>query len=415
MRILHLLDHSVPRRSPYSLRTMSIMQQQRDMGWQTVQLTGLRQGPAESDRNGGEWQFFRTEAPPDALLAATPRAGAAAGARAVDGTRSWSGFDPLQRIATLNCLARRLRVVVKLTRPDILHAHATAQNGLAALRVGRALGLPVVFEACPGWSDPQTGAARIIARTAETYVARRADAVTASSEAMRSDMRKRGVRRVTVVPAAVARFYRGSPRPRDAALARRLGLEQGPVIGYVGPFYAHEGLALLLEAMPPLLMASPSLRLLLVGAGPEEAALRARVEQLGLAGKVVFSGPVARRHNPLLHSLIDVLVYPRLPLRLAELVPAIKPLEAMARGQLVLASNVGSHRELVQHGRTGVLFQAGSREALTGAVLRLLSERGGWPTMCASARWFTEFERTWPTSVARYAPVYEQLMKRARR
>ncbi|MEO7497831.1 MAG: glycosyltransferase [Massilia sp.] len=393
MRILHLLDHSVPRRSPYSLRTMSILQQQRELGWQTIQLTGPRQGQVEVDRNRSGWHFYRTEAPEASLL----------------------GGQLLARMASLNCLTRRLRAVAKLTRPDILHAHASAQNGLAALRVGRDLGLPVVYEASPGWSDPAGGLARAIARTAETYVAQRADAVTTSSEAMRVDMRERGVRRAIVVPDAV-NLHKFDPVPaRDAGLARRLGLGDGPVIGFVGPFYAHEGLALLVGAMPALLAGLPSLRLLLVGAGPEEASLRQQVLQLGLAGKVVFSGLVARRHNGLYHSLIDLLVYPRLPLPLAEVVPAIKPLEAMAHGHLVAASNVGSHRELIQHGRTGFLFQAGSAGALAEAVLRLLADRACWQGLRAGARWFVEYERTWNSSVARYAPLYEKLLERRRR
>ena len=393
MRILHLLDHSVPRRSPYSLRTMSILQQQRALGWQTFQLTGPRQGPAAADANNSDWHFFRTE----------PAAGPLA---------RW----PLTtRLATLNALAQRLHAVVRLTRPDILHAHASGQNGIAALRVGRALGLPVVFEAAAGWSDPRDGMSRTIARLAETYVARRADAVTTNSDALRIDLRERGVARVTVVPDAVNLDRLAPVPPRDGAQARRLGIEAGPVIGYVGPFYAHEGLSLLIDAMPAMLSAVPTLRLLLVGAGPEEAALRRQVAQMGLNGKVIFSGPVARRHNPQYHSLIELLVYPRLPAPLANLVPAIKPLEAMALGHMVAASNVGSHRELIQHGRTGFLFQAGSAQALSEAVLRLLAERGCWPGMRNAARWFVEYERTWHTSVARYAPLYDMLLTRRRR
>ena len=61
-----------------------------------------------------------------------------------------------------------------------------------------------------------------------------------------------------------------------------------------------------------------------------------------------------------------MLVYPRLSMRLTELVTPLKPLEAMAQGRLVLASDVGGHRELIRDGETGTLFKAGT-------------QRGSWP------------------------------------
>ena len=74
------------------------------------------------------------------------------------------------------------------------------------------------------------------------------------------------------------------------------------------------------------------------------------------------------------YQLIDVLVYPRLPMRLTELVTPLKPLEAMAQGRLVAASDVGGHRELIKDGQTGVLFRANDADALAQSVLALLDQ-----------------------------------------
>jgi glycogen(starch) synthase len=57
------------------------------------------------------------------------------------------------------------------------------------------------------------------------------------------------------------------------------------------------------------------------------------------------------------YNLIDVLVYPRHSMRLTELVTPLKPLEAMAQGRLLVASDVGGHRELIRDGETGILFK----------------------------------------------------------
>jgi glycogen(starch) synthase len=392
MRILHLLDHSTPRHSAYTQRTMAILREQRALGWHTSQLTGPRQGPVEADRNRDGWHFFRT-APAGGALERVPLFGA------------------------VSLIARRLRKVAQLTRPDLLHAHSPAENALAALGVGRRLGLPVVFEVHAGWGEPESGLRRQLARAVETYAARRADAVTTSSEGLRAQLEAGGVRRarLTVVPNAVDLRRFPAAQPRDAALARRLGLGDGPVLGFVGALHPYEGLDLLLAAMPALLRARPGLQLLLAGRGPQQDWLKARALRLGLGNSVVFAGHAALERSAALHALIDVLVFPRLPLRQAELVPDGGLLEAMARGCLVAASNVGSHRELVEHGRTGILFEAGKHDALADAIEVLLAAPASWPALRGAARWFVEYQRSWDVSVGRYVPLYQRLLARRRR
>ena len=74
------------------------------------------------------------------------------------------------------------------------------------------------------------------------------------------------------------------------------------------------------------------------------------------------------------YGLIDILAYPRKAMRLTELVTPLKPLEAMAQRKLVVASNVGGHRELIEDGVTGTLFPAGDPKALTDALDTLVRQ-----------------------------------------
>ena len=91
-----------------------------------------------------------------------------------------------------------------------------------------------------------------------------------------------------------------------------------------------------------------------------------------------------------------MLVYPRHSMRLTELVTPLKPLEAMAQGRLLVASDVGGHRELIDDGETGVLFRAGrSRRRWPTRMLRLLAKRDRWPRCATQARRFVENERNW--------------------
>ena len=100
-------------------------------------------------------------------------------------------------------------------------------------------------------------------------------------------------------------------------------------------------------------------------------------------------------------------------MRLTELVTPLKPLEAMAQGRLLVATDVGGHKELIRDGETGVLFRAGSADALADAVLGLLARRTDWPSLRAAGRRFVETERSWRTSVSHYQPVFDHLTQLA--
>ena len=221
--------------------------------------------------------------------------------------------------------------------------------------------------------------------------------------------------KVTVIPNAVDIEGFAAGAAPDPELQRRLGLEGALVLGFIGSFYAYEGLAVLLRALRQMLATNGRARLLLVGGGPQEAQLKALAAELGLADKVVFAGRVPHQDVPRYYDLIDVLVYPRLSMRLTELVTPLKPLEAMAQGRLVAASDVGGHRELIRNGETGVLFAPGDPAALAAAVGKLLGSPERWPQIKAAARQFVERERTWPLSVARYEDVYARILQQPRR
>ncbi|MRX06446.1 glycosyltransferase, exosortase A system-associated [Pseudoduganella sp. FT25W] len=398
MRILHILDHSAPLHSGYTFRTLAILGQQRRMGWDTIHLTSAKQGetPAEQEVDG--WHFFRT--PP--------------------ARRWWARLPLLAQIAVVTGLARRLRQVASAARPHVLHAHSPSLNAIAALHVGRALDIPVVYEIRAFWEDAaadhgtsRPGGLRYrLTRALETYALRRVDAITTICEGLRDDIIQRGIPapRITVIPNAVdSSRFRAAPPP-NRMLARRLGLSGKLVIGFIGSFYAYEGLALLLQALPRLLTTTPALQLLLVGGGPQEQALRALTDQLGLQHQVIFAGRAAHDQIAEYYSLIDILIYPRLPMRLTELVTPLKPLEAMAQGRLIVASDVGGHREMIEHGKTGLLFKAGDAEALAGQVRHLIRHMELWPVLRSQARAYVESERSWKSSVARYGDIYQRLL-----
>ena len=401
MKILHVLDHSIPLHSGYTFRTLSILREQRKLGWETFHLTSPKQvncSVPEEDVDG--WHFYRTP-PVTGLLGKLPGLG---------------------QNALMKQLETRLLEIATRLRPQILHAHSPVLNAIPALRVGRKLGIPVVYEVRAFWEDAAVdhgttteGSLRYaLTRRLETSALRRASHVFTICEGLRTDIVGRGIpqEKVTVIPNAVdIESFEPGGEP-DSALKAKLGLSDASVVGFIGSFYAYEGLDLLLESLPLILKQRPEVRLLLVGGGPQDATLKAQAQRLGLADKVIFTGRVPHDQVQRYYDLIDVLAYPRHSMRLTELVTPLKPLEAMAQGRVLVASDVGGHKELIRHGETGMLFKAGNVQALTQTLVDLLAAHESWPTMRTAGRRFVEEERNWTVSVANYSSVYAALLNR---
>jgi PEP-CTERM/exosortase A-associated glycosyltransferase len=398
MRVLHVLDHSIPLHSGYTFRTRSILREQRALGWETFHVTGSKQhsGDALEETVDG-LHFYRTPASKSAL----------------------ARLPVLNQKEVIDGLSRRLAEIIPQVKPDVLHAHSPSLNAIAALRAGKKFGIPVVYEVRAFWEDAavdhgtsaENGLRYRATRALETWALKRADAVTTICEGLRRDIVARGIpaEKVTVIPNAVDidKFSVGGSA--DQELKARLGLQGSRLIGFIGSFYAYEGLDILLRAVPQLAARLPDLRVLLVGGGPQDAQLRQLANDLDITDKVVFTGRVPHDQVQKYYDLLDVLVYPRLSMRLTDLVTPLKPLEAMAQGRILAASDVGGHLELIADGKTGVLFKADDPASLAEKVGALLEEQQQWPALRAAGRQYVERERNWPVSVARYKNIYGRL------
>lgn len=399
MKILHILDHSIPLHSGYTFRTRAILEQQRVMGWQTFHLTSAKhQGAILDVENIDGFEFFRTRS----------------------SSNFFSGLPILNQLIIVRSLEKRIDEVIKEVNPDVLHAHSPALNGLAAVRAGRRNRIPVVYECRAFWEDAavdhgtsnEGGLRYRMTKALETYVFRHANAVTTICEGLRDDIISRGVaaNKVKVIPNAVdiERFTFGVEADND--LRKTLRLDGKKVLGFIGSFYAYEGLPLLLDAMPTMIKHSPNIRLLLVGGGPQEALIKKKVTELDLGNEVIFAGRVPHDQVQAYYNQVDVFVYPRLAMRLTNLVTPLKPLEAMAQGRLVVASDVGGHKELIRDRHNGYLFKAGDVDDLAQTVTGLLSEEEKWPELKRAGRQYVETERNWQVSVANYQSVYPDLV-----
>jgi len=400
MKILHVFDHSIPLQSGYTFRSRAILREQGRRGWQTVHVTSGKHGKVTASVETVDGLAFNRTAPPAPWVDRLP---------------------VLNQLAILTALKTRVKDVIARERPDVVHAHSPAINGAAALLAARELGVPVVYEIRAFWEDAavdhgtavEGGLRYRLTRALETWVVRNANAVFTICEGLRADLAQRGVpeAKITVIPNAVDAEHFQFGLPRDRELAQTLGIGDSPVLGFIGSFYAYEGIVDLVKALPEVVKRLPELRVLLVGGGPCHAEVTALVRELGLERTVIVTGRVPHAEVDRYYSLVDVFCYPRRPMRLTELVTPLKPLEAMAQGRLVLASDVGGHKELIRHGETGWLFRAGDQAALAAGIVGMFEARERWPALREAGRRFVETERNWPVSVANYAPVYERVSK----
>ncbi len=402
LRILHVFDHSLPLHSGYTFRSANILREQRKLGWETFHLTSPKQvncTAAEEDADG--LHFYRTPQP-GGILGRLPM------------VNQW---------ALMGATEHRLLGLARELKPDLLHAHSPVLNAWPAIHAGERLGIPVVYEIRAFWEDAavdhgtqsEGGLRYRITKTMETRAVRRADQVVTICRGLRDDLISRGIpgAKIGTVPNAVDIEHFSLSTGPDPALKARLGLAGCRVIGFLGSFYAYEGLDLLIAALPRILEKAPDVRLLLVGGGPQEANLKAQAQSLGLADKVVFVGRVPHGEVSRYYDLVDLLAYPRHPMRLTELVTPLKPLEAMAQGHLLIASDVGGHRELIEDGVTGVLFRAGDQSELARKALEALDLPDHGMSIRANGRRFVEQERNWANSIANYKAIYGAALNRS--
>jgi PEP-CTERM/exosortase A-associated glycosyltransferase len=399
LRVLHILDHSLPMHSGYTFRTRAILKAQIASGWEVAGITGARHTQDGPEVEVVEGLSFHRTAKPDAAPA------------------------PLGEWREIRAFAAGIDRLIDQWKPDILHAHSPVLTALAALRVARRRQIPLIYEIRAFWEDAAVGngtgtegSLRYRATKAlETYAVRRADAVAVICEGLKSDLLTRGIAadKIMVSPNGVDLDLFGDPPPPDTALAQSLGLIGADVIGFIGSFYDYEGIDDLIAAMPALQAQRPNAHLLLVGGGPMEAALRIQAKSSPAAANIHFVGRVPHDQVERYYSLIDILAYPRKKMRLTDLVTPLKPLEAMAQRRLVAASDVGGHRELIVDGVTGTLFAPDNPAATASALIDLLDKRPMWDERRDVARKFVEQDRNWSSNISRYQPVYHKLVAKA--
>lgn len=410
-RIFHLLYNSDPDRNGYAIRSRYILATQRELGWEVQAATSPFQqarwgnGPRES-REG--LRYHRLDLP---------------GTCRKRGRLGWRRFWVfLQKALADRLLEHRAAMILHRERPALLHAHSPAFNLNLARRAARRAGqsaLPLVYEVRGLTEETESlvGNARAggllyrLKRRLEEKAMLRADAVVALSAGMREDFIARGipVEKLFVMPNGVD-VAAIPPAERNEQRAAELGLSAGRTLGFIGSMGRLEGLPWLVERLAEL---PADWKLILVGDGQDRATTLALAEALGLSGRFIAPGSVPHEEVGDWYGLLDYVVLPRPSLRVTELVTPLKPLEAMAAGRVVLASDIGGHREIIEDGHNGFLFDRNEPAAFHGRLQALAADPTARERLQTTARHWVETERDWRRLVAGYAGIYAAAARNA--
>ncbi|GAB2489142.1 glycosyltransferase family 4 protein [Promicromonospora xylanilytica] len=302
---------------------------------------------------------------------------------------------------------------------SVLHTTTPSANGVLARTAARRLGIPWVYEvrglpeetwvASHGTPEGRARAAtsrrRALMQAKETELALTADAVVTLSGTMRDALVARGVpaARITVVPNAVSDSLLTTEHPTPEVARAALGLPAGPAIGTVSSLVDYEGLETVVRTVATLRARGHDVTGLLVGDGVSRPGLARLARELGVADHVVLPGRVPSGVALTWLAALDVVLVPRRDHEVTRLVTPLKPVEAMAVGRPVVASDLPALVEAV--GGAGLHVGADDAEGWATSVGTLLEDAGRRAELVERGR-VVAAERTWVRNAETYLGIY---------
>jgi phosphatidylinositol alpha-1,6-mannosyltransferase len=202
---------------------------------------------------------------------------------------------------------------------------------------------------------------------------------------------------------------RFAPAPRDPVLAATWGLVDRPVAMFLGGLKPRKNLPFLFRVWRDVVRRVPTARLLVVGTGPEEHALRATAREQGVDGHVVFTGTVPERDKVSYYNLADVFVSPSTLEGFG-----LSVAEAMSCGLPVVVARRGALPELVGHGPGAVVCEPDAVGEFVEALVGYLQSPERRATGGAANRARVEANFRWERTAREVIAAYEDAVARWR-
>jgi glycosyltransferase involved in cell wall biosynthesis len=291
---------------------------------------------------------------------------------------------------------------------DLIHAHWLVPTGLFASELGALLNVPVVVTAHAGdvftrnplfdWANRRVLRARHPCTVNSRHTERAVKQLMASAD-------------TRIIPMGVD-LGDFSPARANDELRQRMGPE-GSRILFLGRFAEKKGIPYLLRAMPTILRERPEATLSLVGFGPEEGAIRAEIEALGLGERCRLHGKANRSEAAAWMASADLYVGPSIVTASGDTEGlGVVFLEALASGTPVVGSDVGGIPDIIEHERTGLLARPEDPEDIARQCLRLLTDQQLRERTLQGATAAIEERFTWESVGRSFDALFRELRRR---
>ena len=393
MKILHILYQSTPDTAGSSIRSRDLVASQLIEGIVPIVITSPFQN-SRDDKKSIEVidgiKYYRTFSGKNHEIVSEKRT---------------SFFTQLRKTLRIFSFTYSIYKIAKSEKVDVLHAHAMFFCALPTKIVSIVLNIPMLYEIRSLWEERYKGKNLLsdilfsILTFFETISMTFSNEIIAINKSLKKNLQTRYLlkeKKIHIVENAV------NLNRVDIKKVNR----SEKVFAYIGTISPIEGLDLLVDAFIDLHAKGILNKLVIYGNGIMLKKLKSLIKGDDL---IEYRGVFTQDQIAEVYSQVDVIINPRKKSFLSDSVTPLKPLEAMGFEKLIMASNVGGMREIIINGKTGVLFQSDSVEAIKSAINHVLVSEN-IQTIIDNAKLYVKQYRSWQSNAIKYKEIYNNLL-----
>ncbi len=291
-------------------------------------------------------------------------------------------------------LTKKVELLKKTFEPDIIHLHTCRIGGFYYLRSQAMSRVPCLY-------TTHDSIAQIAAENRLLpQIIQSVDKIAAISPFMLCDLGESN----SVAQEKTILVMNACPMPKLEATPLPFN---PPVLLGIGRLVGDKGFDIFLNAFASLIKEFPLAKAILAGDGPDMDVLKAQANALGLPAALEFKGWVEPEQIPGLINDSTIVVVPsrwQEPFGLAAL-------QAMQMARPVIAAKVGGLPDIILDQQTGLLFEPENADALSLAMLKLISDQNATIRLGLSGRQHAELSFNWEDCVSRYQAIYDEIMQ----
>lgn len=395
MKILHIAYQSLPNISGSSIRSRDIFSSQQKIGLDPVVITSPFQNGISNDALDiidGVKHYRTYNQNPNDLVS----------------EQKSSLSKRIKKLFSFRKFIKKLDEIYQIEVPDIVHAHATFYCGFAALYLKFKYKVPVCYEVRSLWEEREVKSADtflkklqpVVIRKLETFCMKRSDQIIVINKNLKQNLQFRGLKNIKIVSNAVNISLIEDCEPITNECLN---------FGYIGSISPIEGLQLVAQVWKNLELEGYENKFHIYGEGSYLEELKSFTESLGTK-QIIFHGNIDSSKINMAFDNIDVIVNPRIRSKITDTVTPLKPLEAMAYQKLVIASDVGGMKELIENKATGILFEHDNIYSLE-RTLKQIIEDGINHQIVQNALNYVRENKSWESNAYSYKKIYQNLLK----